>query len=281
VDLVLEHKENKSYKLAIVGTGGVGKTTLAQKIYNDQKIKGSFELQAWICVSQDYNEVTLLKEVLRNIGVYHEQGETIAELQRKLAEKIEGKSFFLVLDDVWRSNVWSDLLRPPLHAAAAGVILVTTRDDQIAMRIGIQHTHKVDLMSEEVGWELLWKSMNIDEEKEVQTLRNTWIKIVHRCGRLPLAIKVTAGALASTDLAENEWKKFLDKYAGSQSMLSDEIEGALYLSYDELPHRLKQCFLYCALYTEDSIIHRGVITKLWITKGFVEEQQGQLLEEIA
>ncbi|VAH72329.1 unnamed protein product [Triticum turgidum subsp. durum] len=92
VDLVLAHKEYKSYKLGIVGTGGVGKTTLAQKIYNDQKIKGSFKIHAWISVSQDYNGVTLLKEVLRNIGVHHEQGETIAELQRKLAETIEGKS---------------------------------------------------------------------------------------------------------------------------------------------------------------------------------------------
>ncbi|XP_020153999.1 putative disease resistance protein RGA4 [Aegilops tauschii subsp. strangulata] len=283
VDLVVAHKESKSYKLAIVGTGGVGKTTLAQKIYNNQKIKGSFKMQAWICVSQDYNEVTLLKEVLRTIGVHHEQGETITELQRKLAETIEGKSFFLVLDDVWHSNVWMDLLRPAfaLHETTSGVILLTTRDDQITRRIGVEHTHRVDLMSVEVGWELLWKSMNIEEEKEVQNLRNTGIEIVRKCGHLPLAIKVTASALASRDLTENEWKKYLGKYAGSQNMLLDEIEGALYLSYDELAHRLKQCFLYCALYAEDSIIEREEVTRLWIAEGFIEEQQGQLLEDIA
>nr|UBY06916.1 NBS-LRR disease resistance protein [Dasypyrum villosum] len=281
VDLVLAHKENKSYKLAIVGTGGVGKTTLAQKIYNDQKIKGSFKLRAWICVSQDYNEIGLIKEVLRSIDVHHEQGETITELQRKLAETIEGKSFFLVLDDVWNSKVWMDLLRPALHETTAGVILVTTRDDQITKRIGVYHTHQVDLMSVEVGWELLWKSMNINEEKEVQNLRNTGIEIVHKCGRLPLAIKVTASALASRDLTEHEWRKYLGRYVGSQSMLLDEIEEALYLSYDELTHRLKQCFLYCALYAEDPIIERDEVTLLWIAEGFIEEQQGQLLEDIA
>nr|UBY06868.1 NBS-LRR disease resistance protein [Dasypyrum villosum] len=281
VDLVLAHQESKSYKLAIVGTGGVGKTTLAQKIYNNPKIKGRFKMQAWICVSQDYNEVTLLKEVLRNIGVHHEQGETIGELQRKLAETIEGKSFFLILDDVWHSNVWMDLLRPTLDETTSRVVLVTTRDDQITRRIGVDHTHRVDLMSVEVGWELLWKSMNIDEEKEVQNLRNTGIEIVRKCGRLPLAIKVTASALANRDLTENEWKKYLGKYVGSQSMLLDEIEGALYLSYDELSHRLKQCFLYCAMYVEDSIIEREEVTWLWIAEGFIEEQQGQLLEDIA
>ncbi|VAH72307.1 unnamed protein product [Triticum turgidum subsp. durum] len=95
-------------------------------------------------------------------------------------------------------------------------------------------------MSAEVGWELLWRSMNIGEEKQVQNFINTGIEIVRKCGHLPLAIKVTSGALASRDLTENEWKKYLD-----------------------------------------SIIRCDEVTRLWIAEGFIEEQQGQLLEDIA
>ncbi|KQK02676.1 hypothetical protein BRADI_2g03012v3 [Brachypodium distachyon] len=123
------------------------------------------------------------------------------------------------------------------------------------------------------------EELNIDDEKEVQHLRNIGNEIVRKCGRLPLAIKVTASALTCRDLTENEWKRFLGKY--SQSILSDGTEAALYLSYDELPHHLKQCFLYCALYTEDSIIELRIVAKLWIAEGFVVEQQGQVLEDIA
>jgi hypothetical protein len=281
VDLILSYKEDKAYKLAIVGTGGVGKTTLVQKVYNDHRIKGNFEKHAWICVSRDYNDVTLLKEVLRNMGLQQGQGETIAELQSKLAEIIKGKSFFLVLDDLWQFNVWTDLLRTPLHAAAAGIILLTTRDDTIAMKIGAEHTHRVDLMPVEVGWELLWKSMNIREENELQSLRNIGIEIVRKCGCLPLAIKVTASVLASRDQTENEWKKILSKNAWNQSKLPTEIECVLYLSYAELPHHLKQCFLYCALYPEGRAIDRDDLVRLWVAEGFVEEKQGQLLEDTA
>ncbi|TVU23526.1 hypothetical protein EJB05_25900, partial [Eragrostis curvula] len=282
VNLVLAHKGNKSYKLAIVGTGGVGKTTLAQKIYNDQKIKGIFNKQAWVCVSKDnISNAALLKEVLRYIGLNQEQGESVGELQSNLASAIKDKSFFLVLDDVWQSNTWTDLLRTPLHAAATVIVLVTTQHDTISMEIGVDDMHRVDLMSVDVGWELLWKSMNINEEREVYNLRDIGIEIVQKCGRLPLGIKLVARVLASKDQTENEWMKVLRKDAWSMSNLPSEIKGALYLSYEELPHYLKQCFVYCALFPEDKVILQNDFVRMWVAEGFIVEKDGQFLEDTA
>jgi GTPase SAR1 family protein len=281
VGLVVDNRKEKAYKIGIVGTGGVGKTTLAQKIYNDERVKGYFEKHAWICVSQQYSQVALLKELLRNIGVHQEQGESVGELKAKLAEAIKGKSFLLVLDDLWESDVWTNLLRTPLHVAAQVTILVSTRHDTVAKAIGVGHMHRVELLSEEVGWELLWKSMNIFDEKEVLNLRDTGIEIVQKCGGLPLAIRVIASVLAIKETTENEWRKTLRNDAWSMSNLPAELRGALYLSYDQLPQNMKQCFLYCALYPEDQKMNRDDLVRMWIAEGFVEMQEYQRMEDTA
>nr|BBD82367.1 putative nucleotide-binding leucine-rich-repeat protein 1 [Oryza sativa Indica Group] len=282
VDLVLAHKAKNVYKLAIVGTGGVGKTTLAQKIFNDKKLEGRFDHRAWVCVSKEYSMVSLLTQFLSNMQIHYEQNEPVGNLQSKLKAGIADKSFFLVLDDVWHYKAWEDLLRTPLNAAATGIILVTTRDETIARVIGVDRTHRVDLMSADVGWELLWRSMNVKEEKQVKNLRDTGIKIVRKCGGLPLAIRAIAKVLASLqDQTENEWRQILGKNAWSMSKLPDELNGALYLSYEVLPHQLKQCFLYCALFPEDATIFRDDLTRMWVAEGFIDEEKGQLLEDTA
>ncbi|KAG2564097.1 putative disease resistance protein RGA4 isoform X1 [Panicum virgatum] len=284
VDLICANTAKKSYKVGIVGTGGVGKTTLAQKIYNDHKIKGTFNKQAWICVSHEYHEyckVDVLKEVLQNIKVDYKQDETVQGLTRKLAEAIENKSLFLVLDDVWQHNIWTDLLRTPLDTASTVIILVTTRNDTVARVIGVEHMYRVELMSDDVGWELLWKSMNIGEYSEIQNLRGMGIEIVRMCGGLPLAIKVTASVLMTKEKTKNEWRKVINKSAWSMSKLPVELRGALYLSYDELPQYLKQCFLYFSLYPEDWTLYRDDLVRYWVAEGFVEEKEGEHLEDTA
>ncbi|XP_015698069.1 putative disease resistance protein RGA4 [Oryza brachyantha] len=281
VNLVLRHKEEKTYKLAIVGTGGIGKTTLAQKVYNDNKLKQSFNKHAWIYVSRDYSPVSLLRELLRTMEVHHTQEESVEELQNKLESAIKDQSIFLVLDDLWRSNVWVDLLRAPLHAAATGIILVTTRDETVAREIGVNLTHRVNLMSLDVGWELLCKSMNIQDVKEVQNLQDIGVEIVQKLGGLPLAINVVARVLASKDQTEIEWRNILTTNVWSMSNLPKEISGGLYLSYDDLPQHLRQCFLYCIVFPEDRVLDRDNLIRMWVAEGFVKVDNDKLLEDIA
>jgi hypothetical protein len=105
---------------------------------------------------------------------------------------IKDKSLLLVLDVVWQSDTWTNLLRTPLHDAATIIIVMTTRIDTVAVEIGVDYMHRVDLMSVDVGWELLLKSMNITEEKEVQNMQHIGFDIVRKCGGLPLATKLIA-----------------------------------------------------------------------------------------
>ncbi|CAL4990547.1 unnamed protein product [Urochloa decumbens] len=280
-EMILSNYGKTSYKLGIVGTGGVGKTTLAQKLYNDHKIKGKFSKQVWICVSQVYSAIDLLKEILRNLDVQYGHDETVGELSVKITAAIQHKSFFLVLDDIWHHEVWTNLLRTPFCNATAGIVVITTRNDTVARAIGVEYMHRVDLMSPEVGWELLWKSMDTIEDTEVQNLNDIGLEIIRLCGGLPLAIKVTASVLATKDRNLNKWRKVINKSAWSMIKLPIELRGALYLSYDELPQYLKQCFLYCALYPEDYRMHRDDLVRCWIAEGFVQEQEEQLVEDTA
>jgi hypothetical protein len=134
----------------------------------------------------------------------------------------------------------------------------------------VQDVHQVELMSDDTGWELLWKSMNINEETEVENLRVTGNEIICMCGGLRQAIKVTASVLATKEKTENQWRQLINKSAWSMSKVPTELRGALYLSYDDLPWHLKQCFMY-----------RNDLIRYWVAKGFVQEQGEQLLEDTA
>jgi alkyl hydroperoxide reductase subunit AhpC len=60
-----------------------------------------------------------------------------------------------VLDDMWKHEAWTNLLRTPLNAASTTITMVTTRNDTVARAIGVEDVHRVELMSDDVGWELL------------------------------------------------------------------------------------------------------------------------------
>uniref|UniRef100_A0A8R7K3S0 Disease resistance protein RGA3 n=2 Tax=Triticum urartu TaxID=4572 RepID=A0A8R7K3S0_TRIUA len=54
--------------VAIVGVGGIGKTTLCKKVFNDEAIEGKFAKKIWLSITRDFNDVELLSTAITAAG---------------------------------------------------------------------------------------------------------------------------------------------------------------------------------------------------------------------
>lgn len=141
--------------VSIVGIGGLGKTTLAQLVYNDDTIESEFELKMWVCVSNDFDVKTVLAEILAVATKQSKQrGLNLDQVQTKVQKELDGKKFLLVLDDVWEdvATKWHEL-RKALMGGKGSRILVTTRSRNVADIVGGQR-HELKGLSEAESWNL-------------------------------------------------------------------------------------------------------------------------------
>ncbi|KAJ0981120.1 hypothetical protein J5N97_009375 [Dioscorea zingiberensis] len=282
VELLITENEQKCRIFAIVGMGGIGKTTLAQLIYNDPKININFIVKSWNCVSK-LSDTELLKKIIRDCDGDYGKSTTTTELQEKLRDTIYGKHFFLVLDDVWDSHKWLDLLKNPVESGAAKIrVLVTTRDENLARLMESIDIHHVNKLTTDSGWELLCKQVFMGGNLEgMQTLKDIGMQIVEKCDGLPLAIKVIAGVLKPKDHSRRKWEMVLENDAWNGEGLPEDLRGALYISYEALPFSLKQCFLHCSLCPTNKPFLLSDLVKEWIAEGYVKTEKNALMEDIA
>ncbi|KAH7567826.1 hypothetical protein JRO89_XS07G0159500 [Xanthoceras sorbifolium] len=100
--------------IPIVGIGGVGKTTLAQNVYNDARVTSHSDLKGWACVSDDFDVTRVTKAILQLISSTNGDRSDLNKLQVQLEEKLLKKKFLIILDDIWNENynMWTSFLRP-------------------------------------------------------------------------------------------------------------------------------------------------------------------------
>ncbi|KAF0922728.1 hypothetical protein E2562_001120 [Oryza meyeriana var. granulata] len=124
--------------VAIVGHGGMGKTMVAQFVYNSERVEQHFDLRAWVCVWDRSDAAELTREILQSIGgpddaLYGDSSAELEILQAKLEVLVRSKRFLLVLDDVWNDegknelenkDLWKQVLAPLGSAASGSKILI-------------------------------------------------------------------------------------------------------------------------------------------------------------
>ncbi|QHO09869.1 Disease resistance protein [Arachis hypogaea] len=263
--------------VCILGMGGLGKTTLARKIYNGDKIKSMFRCCVWGFVSNDYRAQELLMSLLKLLDLPAEEYKDLtdqAKMKRKVRERMSGKKYLVVLDDIWNTQVWDDLQGAFPDDNNGSRILITTRVKDISHYTRATFTYELPFLNESQSWELFCKKV-FCKEKCPHELEPLGREMTKACKGLPLAIIVLAGMVAKKERSPREWIK-INNHVSWYLAQEEEyriVTNILKLSYDDLPQALKPCFLYLGVYPEDYEIHVRRLCQLWIAEGFIQKKE--------
>ncbi|XP_062114876.1 putative disease resistance RPP13-like protein 1 [Humulus lupulus] len=265
--------------------GGMGKTTLAQLAYNDDKVKEHFELKVWICVSVPFDILRIMKAIIEGVTSKKYDYENLDVLRYRLNEALEGKKFLFVLDDVWNENdaMWAALKSCFESGSSGSKIIVTTRSQVVASVMATGKIYYLNELSDEDSWQLFAKYVfgeNVDPN-DYQVLQVIGREIVKKCRGFPLAIKFV-GRLLHAERDPKKWEEILNSAIWEESYeRGGYVLPALWLSYCHLPAHLNQCFVYCSIFPKDYEFDREKLILLWMAEGFLQvDEQSKKMEEV-
>ncbi|XP_022721419.1 putative disease resistance protein RGA3 isoform X2 [Durio zibethinus] len=270
--------------ISLVGMGGIGKTTLAQLVYNHNEVECYFDKRIWICVSDPFDEIRIAKEILEAF-----KGEAVNlvgknYILQQIRSHVLGKKILLVLDDVWTEDAtkWEQLKISLKYCSHGSRVLITTRKERVAIIMGTTTAKVFSLhaLSQEECWSLLsHRAFHGRTRDECDNLADIGRKIAEKCQGLPLAAKILGGLLRFKRTRE-QWQSILDSEIWSLEEAERDLFPPLFLSYYELPWALKQCFSYCSVFPKDKILNKDELIKLWMAQDYLKGVQCEEMETV-
>ncbi|CAO2200285.1 unnamed protein product [Urochloa humidicola] len=267
--------------LSIVGSGGSGKTTLANAVY---RRTGGFDCEAFVSVSQKPTMTTVLNSLLSKLTGITSPPDTwmVDELIEKLREYLDRKRYLIIVDDLWDVLEWNIIRSAFPQNNMRSRVIITTRDEGVARACSNDYGRFMYRM----------KSLSVQDSRKLFFNRIIGPKdcprdfegadeILKKCSGLPLAIITIASILACESSRRNQrikWEFIKTSLAAqlptNDSTLEDMMD-ILDLSYKSLPNDLKQCFLYLGIYPEDSMIDKEDLIRQWVVEGFVRQDMAE------
>ncbi|XP_058204546.1 disease resistance protein RGA2-like [Rhododendron vialii] len=257
--------------------GGLGKTTLAQLVYNDDRIQKHFTKRLWVCISNDFDVKRILIKLLQAgdpNGDASYSSEGLEQLQNRARNVLCEDKFVLFLDDVWNEDrvVWKKLENLLITQGRGSKIVVTTRSKKVALIVRTSTVKPYELrgLSDDECLHILVKwAFKEGGESKHPNLVNIAREIEKKCGGVPLAAR-TLGALLFSKINEHDWSSVRDSEMWAIVQKENDVLPILRLSYDQMPSYLKPCFQYCSLFEKDEDIYGRKLIYAWIALGYVQ-----------
>ncbi|TYI38219.1 hypothetical protein ES332_A02G010700v1 [Gossypium tomentosum] len=283
ISLLLSEAKEICRAVSIVGVGGVGKTTLARLVYNDEALGRNFRFKYWVSLGNG------LRFNVERIGeaICSKKFTTLVDLRDGVRREQLRKRFLVVLDNlcIEEMDLWFMLINSFNVGSPGSTVLITTRSVEVADSLGSMPLYYLQPLHDADCLDMLWKVALLpreekEEKQNIELLQISKILVAH-CGGLPLAVKVL-GALLPYNGEMGDWLSAatlallaLQKYSYTSNILP-----VLRLSYDLLPSNQKLCFAYCSIFPRECWISKEKLLQLWKSEGFLQTS-GSFFEDIA
>ncbi|KAL6850462.1 hypothetical protein ACP4OV_021089 [Aristida adscensionis] len=256
--------------LPIYGIGGIGKTTLAQLLFNDTHFRDYGK--AWVYVSQIFDLNKIDESITSQLQMEKSQLNDPHEPDN-ITRKI-----LIILDDLWESDDFKlDDLKRSLKLIGNGSkvhVIVTTRDASIAQRIQTIEAYKISRLSDDMCWSIIKQIVGFDKRADKGRLEAAGKEIAKKCEGVALAARALGYILRSRNF--NGWVSVIDSgiwnISGSGDTPSpyDKVLASLKLSYSSMLPYLRLCFAYCAIFPKGHKVAKNDIIYQWAALGFIK-----------
>ncbi|KAL5201018.1 hypothetical protein ABZP36_035372 [Zizania latifolia] len=285
------HLEDYSLRIiAVWGMGGLGKSTLVNNVYKNEAILSNFNCHAWLSISQSYKMHDILRNMLKEFcgkdsREFDAENMSSTELRVELTKILGQKRYLIILDDVWSSSDFLKIREVLVDNGLGSRVIITTRIEEVASMAEDGCKISLEPLDNHDAWLLFCRKAFPKTENHIcpPELHQCGMDIIEKCDGLPLALVAIGSLLSFKSKNNKDWRLFYNQLISEvhNNENLNQVERILNLSYKHLPNHLKNCFLYCALFPEDYLIHRKRLIRLWISEGFIEQKEACSLEDVA